>query len=549
MFKSLKNKITSGFISITLIAMIALGAMSIYGADKALNFQMDKTANLTAIIVRQAVNQYSINNASEISKEFDNIKQDSKGEFKYISLAGKDKKIIAHSDSSSIGKEAIKSEEFDKILKGEELGGLYKTDDGEVVYNVSMPFYNSSKDVEGVISVGISLAGVDQALKGAIKSIIIVAIIILILAAVSGLIISSNIVKPINIIVDRMKEVVKGDFTIKFNPKKKDEIGNLMDSLNYVMETLREIIGKIQGVAINLDEMSKGLSASSEEVAATGEEATNSVDEVVIKSRNQAEVIEKTTEYVENFSRNLDIIHDKMEKVSDSSNIIKGSANRGEEELKSLVAVINDMKQSFDYSAEKIDFLDNNVGKITEVMDVINAVAEQTNLLALNAAIEAARAGEAGKGFAVVAEEIRKLAEQVLESSKSITELVQTIMMNTKEVSQTTELVSNKIDTQMSTLDGTVNSFKNIIKEIEEILPHIKSADEAVYGSIEQKNKIVEKIEEVNSDSQELADYIREVSASIESQESSVEEVSSSAEELSAIASEFSERLKAFKIK
>ncbi len=71
--------------------------------------------------------------------------------------------------------------------------------------------------------------------------------------------------------------------------------------------------------------------------------------------------------------------------------------------------------------------MDNNVGQISEMTNLINSISEQTNLLALNAAIEAARAGESGKGFAVVADEIRKLAERSKESSESINKLVENI--------------------------------------------------------------------------------------------------------------------------
>ncbi len=56
--------------------------------------------------------------------------------------------------------------------------------------------------------------------------------------------------------------------------------------------------------------------------------------------------------------------------------------------------------------------LEQRVGSIQNVVELIKGISDQTNLLALNASIEAARAGEQGKGFAVVAEEVRKLAEQ-----------------------------------------------------------------------------------------------------------------------------------------
>ena len=69
---------------------------------------------------------------------------------------------------------------------------------------------------------------------------------------------------------------------------------------------------------------------------------------------------------------------------------------------------------------ETIATLNEQVGRIGTVADMIGEIAARTNLLAVNATIEAARAGDAGKGSAVVASEVKQPATQTARSTEEI---------------------------------------------------------------------------------------------------------------------------------
>jgi methyl-accepting chemotaxis protein len=100
------------------------------------------------------------------------------------------------------------------------------------------------------------------------------------------------------------------------------------------------------------------------------------------------------------------------------------------------------------------------VGRIGEVVTLINDIANQTNLLALNATIEAARAGEAGKGFAVVAGEVKALANQTAKA--------------TEEISTQIEQVQRATDRAV----GAINAISGTIARVNEIGATIAAAVE-----------------------------------------------------------------------
>jgi methyl-accepting chemotaxis protein len=98
-----------------------------------------------------------------------------------------------------------------------------------------------------------------------------------------------------------------------------------------------------------------------------------------------------------------------------------------------------------------VQALEDNAGRIDEVVRLIGSIAAQTNLLALNATIEAARAGEAGRGFAVVANEVKALATQTAGAAEEIAERIAAIQAATSQAV------------------GAINGITRVIEEISDI--------------------------------------------------------------------------------
>jgi methyl-accepting chemotaxis protein len=144
---------------------------------------------------------------------------------------------------------------------------------------------------------------------------------------------------------------------------------------------------------------------------------------------------------------------------------------------------------------QTIEALNEQVGRIGAVADMIGEIAAKTNLLALNATIEAARAGDAGKGFAVVASEVKALATQTARS---------------------TEEIAQHIAQVRSATGVSVAAVVRIEKTIGEINPIAGSIAAAVEEQAAATAEIARNVAETASAANEMTSRTAEVSAEAE---------------------------------
>ncbi|WP_251859772.1 methyl-accepting chemotaxis protein [Clostridium sp. Marseille-Q2269] len=285
------------------------------------------------------------------------------------------------------------------------------------------------------------------------KFITIVLILSIVIAILTTTIIARSIVTPLNESVEYLNKLSTGDFTEKVSLKllkRKDEIGQLTNSVNKMYESIRNIInnvvnemnnstsvvGNIYDNINNLDRRIRESSIATEELSASMEETGASSEEMSATSEELEKAVENIALKAEEGANSAGEILAKVEKLK--ANAIESEKNANK--------VKNNIYDATKDAIEK----SKTIEEINILSDAILQITSQTNLLALNAAIEAARAGESGRGFAVVAEEIRKLAEQ---SSETVVRIQET----TKEVLGAVENLKESSSNALSFIDSYIS--------------------------------------------------------------------------------------------
>ena len=293
MFKSQKSKILGAIIILTSFCILVFIGLSYYEVNKTVTSQMKNDGTTLIGSVSRELSIYSLKDSEKIREVFLNVKKEGKGNLVYLSIVDKNQKVLVTSDNvvtnTSTNTEK-KSDQVDAVSSATDQGNvkevikdlntsgfIYKTAAGEKVYNVSSPFYDGG-NVIGTINIGISLSNMNNLILRGILDVVIVGIILMLIATALGFIIARNITKPLEGIVGSLEHFAKGDFTVVFKSKGKDEIKKLTDSLNKALISLKDTIAQIKNTMSGLNNVSNSLAVTGEVAASSSTDMTNGIE-------------------------------------------------------------------------------------------------------------------------------------------------------------------------------------------------------------------------------------------------------------------------------
>jgi twitching motility protein PilJ len=219
-------------------------------------------------------------------------------------------------------------------------------------------------------------------------------------------------------LMNELGDLADGDLTVTATVSE-NITGAIADSINYTIEELRVLVGRINDAANRVTAATEIARQTSVELLDAAERQSSEIQEAgqsaLAMARSMSEVSGNATQSAQVARQSLMAAEKGTTAVQDS---IKG---------------MNEIRNQIQETSKRIKRLGESSQEIGEIVELISDITEQTNVLALNAAIQAASAGDAGRGFTVVAEEVQRLAERSGEATKQIAAIVKTIQTDTQD--------------------------------------------------------------------------------------------------------------------
>lgn len=228
---------------------------------------------------------------------------------------------------------------------------------------------------------------------------------------------NSNNQRAILRLLDEITDLAEGDLTTRATVTE-DITGALADSVNYAIDTLRELVMTMDDASVR--------------VANSAKETGNTAKRLSRASNLQEREVRRSSNYIVAMAKTTKQMAQRSVKARDIANQSVLKAQSGYVAATQTMDGMAEIREQIQDTSKRLKRLGESSQQIGEIISLVNDIAERTNLLALNAAIQASSSNSQSSVFSPVADEVQALAECVEEATRDIEALVVTIQADTR---------------------------------------------------------------------------------------------------------------------
>jgi twitching motility protein PilJ len=306
-------------------------------------------------------------------------------------------------------------------------------------------------------------------------------------------------------LMNELGDLADGDLTTTATVSE-NITGAIADSINYTIEELRLLVGRINDAA--------------NRVTSATEIARQTSGELLAAAERQSREIQDAGQSALEMARSMSEVSGSALQSAQVARQSLSAAEKGTQAVEDSIKGMNEIRNQIQETSKRIKRLGESSQEIGEIVELISDITEQTNVLALNAAIQAASAGDAGRGFTVVAEEVQRLAERSGEATKQIAAIVKTIQTDTQDAVSAMEQSTQGVveGARLSDAAGqALNEIGQVSRDLAELIQSISTSTQTQADSATQVAQLMQDIlsvtEQTTAGTQRTAEAVEELNA------------------------------------
>ncbi len=411
------------------------------------------------------------------------------------------------------------------------------------------PLTNADGKVAGMVFAGRPREDVDKEVTGAVISMIVLALVLVVLMAGAGLLVSTRVSKMMRGVANELDTLSKGKLVLDIDKdamKRKDEVGMIAEGAKSLSDRLGQVIHQTLDMSGELKASGETLSNSSVQAYEASGQVSKAVDDISNGAISQAESIQDAANNTDSIADDIEEISNNVTELDESSRDMKEACEAAMEALGKLIESSEEVQVSVREIGETINSTNESAKAISQFTQAINDIATQTNLLSLNASIEAARAGEAGKGFAVVAGEIGGLAEQSSNSADEIKKIVDQLVGDSARSVEVLQKLNVSFETQSEQMGSTRENMERMVSNVDTVSRDSEGIASRISGLREAKDQLGNIIADLSAISEENAAATQETNASMVELNHTFSLITEEAQKLEKLASDLTDTISYF---